>query len=111
VRLNTTSPAARGEFWRLIEPYAKIRMLGSAAMSLLQVARGAADVYAEASIMLWDVAAGLAVVEGAGGKSSITATNRSWCYDVIASNGFLWPQVSGYTIDAECRRQPPKCPI
>jgi len=110
VRLDVASPGAKAEFWRLIEPFAKIRMLGSAAMSLLQVARGSADAYAEASIMLWDVAAGLAIVEGAGGNSSITPTKRPWCYDVIASNFFLWPQISGCSAHAERGRQPPDPP-
>jgi len=41
-------------------------MTGSAAHSLCLLARGAADCYAERSIMFWDVAAGVAVAQGAG---------------------------------------------
>ncbi len=44
----------------------KIRMLGSAALSLAWVALGRLDGYAEQNIMWWDVAAGLALAEGAG---------------------------------------------
>jgi len=43
----------------------KIRMLGSAALSLAWVALGRLDGYAEQNIMWWDVAAGLALAEGA----------------------------------------------
>jgi myo-inositol-1(or 4)-monophosphatase len=46
--------------------FAKVRMTGSAAHSLCLLARGAADCYAERSIMFWDVAAGIAVAQGAG---------------------------------------------
>ena len=56
-------------FWRMVKPYAKVRMFGSAAASLLHVARGSADAYAESRIMLWDVAAGIAIVQGAGGRT------------------------------------------
>jgi myo-inositol-1(or 4)-monophosphatase len=57
----------------LVDPYfefmarfAKVRMVGSAAHSLCLLARGAADCYAERSIMLWDIAAGIALAQGAG---------------------------------------------
>ena len=43
-------------------------MLGSAAHSICLVAQGAADCYAERSIMFWDVAAGIAVAQGAGAR-------------------------------------------
>lgn len=44
----------------------KIRMLGSAALSLAWVAMGRLDGYAETNIMWWDVAAGLALAQAAG---------------------------------------------
>jgi len=47
--------------------YKKIRMIGSAALACAYVAIGRVDAYYEESIKLWDVAAGLALVEGAGG--------------------------------------------
>ncbi|HEY1707258.1 MAG TPA: inositol monophosphatase [Rhizomicrobium sp.] len=53
----------RGE----VAGYKKIRMIGSAALSLAWVARGLFDAYAENGIRWWDVAGGLALVEGAGG--------------------------------------------
>jgi myo-inositol-1(or 4)-monophosphatase len=89
VRLDMHSELAMRGFWRMVKPYAKVRMLGSAAASLVQVARGAADLYAESSIMLWDVAAGVAIVEGAGGQCVINSSGPQWCYDVIAANSAL----------------------
>jgi myo-inositol-1(or 4)-monophosphatase len=90
VRLDMHSDLAMHDFWRMVKPYAKVRMLGSAAASLVQVARGAADLYAESCIMLWDVAAGAAIVEGAGGQCVMNRRNSPhWCYDVIAANPAL----------------------
>ena len=42
-------------------------MLGSAAVSLFNVAKGSADYYLKKNIMIWDVAAGLFILSGAGG--------------------------------------------
>jgi myo-inositol-1(or 4)-monophosphatase len=94
VRFDVDSERAMQNFWRLVRPYAKVRMLGSAAASLLHVAKGSADVYSEQSIMLWDVAAGLAIVEGAGGVSVIKRADSIWCYSVFASNHSLLPYCS-----------------
>lgn len=47
--------------------YAKVRMLGSASISLLKISEGKADVYFENDIMIWDIAAASAIVLGAGG--------------------------------------------
>jgi myo-inositol-1(or 4)-monophosphatase len=52
--------AAQTKEWK------KIRMLGSAALSLAWVAMGRLDGYAETNIMWWDVAAGIALAQGAG---------------------------------------------
>ena len=77
-------------FCHKIGKYAKIRMLGSAAMSLVSVAKGAADVYSEQNIMLWDVAAGLAIVEGAGGSVNFDSGTIEYSLDVYASNKNLY---------------------
>jgi len=89
VRLDMESEPNMYGFWRTVKPYAKVRMLGSAAASLLHVAQGAADLYAESSIMLWDVAAGVAIVEGAGGQCVMNRSGAEWCYDVLAANPAL----------------------
>ena len=61
-------------------------MIGSASISLLSVARGKAETYFEEDIMIWDVAAGLAILEGAGGNFDIKRGSLQYSYNVIASN-------------------------
>ena len=87
VRLDLTSQDVIQDFARLVSPFAKVRMLGSAAISLLHVANGSADVYSEQNIMLWDVAAGLAIVEGAGGSVQYVPGTVENALNVYASNG------------------------
>jgi myo-inositol-1(or 4)-monophosphatase len=89
VRLDLATDGIMQGFWHLVMPYAKVRMLGSAAISLVNVAKGAADAYAEQNIMLWDVAAGLAIVKGAGGSIHFAPGTIEYSLDVYASNGVL----------------------
>lgn len=74
----------------------KVRMIGSAALSLAFVASGRADAYWERGIQLWDVAAGAALVCAAGGTVAFTSSNNfekkktesdMWKVDVTATNG------------------------
>jgi len=71
---------------KLMSRFGKTRMIGSASQSLLQVAKGAAECYAESEIMLWDVAAGIAIVEGAGGRVLKRKGLSDYSYNVIADN-------------------------
>lgn len=57
--------------------FKKVRMLGSAAISLSLVASGSGDVYFENGIRIWDVAAGLALIVAAGGTYNILYTDES----------------------------------
>ena len=50
------------EFILQVQSYKKIRMIGSAALSLAYVAVGRFDAYMEKNIKLWDVAAGVAIL-------------------------------------------------
>ena len=50
-----------------LQKFKKARMCGSAAIAMAWVACGRADAYDERLVNLWDVAAGLALVEAAGG--------------------------------------------
>jgi len=68
-----------------VQTFRKLRWIGSAALSLAYVACGRGDVYYERNIMLWDVAAGVALVLAAGGTSHYEK-NKSG-YHVFASNG------------------------
>lgn len=70
-RFPVENAKAVSEFASILTSFGKVRMIGSAASSLALVATGAADVYAEHNIMFWDVAAGLAIVNGAGGTFQI----------------------------------------
>lgn len=67
--------------------FKKVRMLGSAALSLCYVASGRADVYGEDGIAIWDVAAGLALVEAAGGACRYGRIAEGHRYNVVAGSG------------------------
>jgi myo-inositol-1(or 4)-monophosphatase len=92
--LPGTGVHAAAKLARFIEradAYKKVRVLGSAALSLAYVACGRAEAYAEDGIALWDVAAGLALVRAAGGAYRITAPPGAPTYrfDVEADNGSI----------------------
>jgi len=72
-----------------IQLYKKVRLLGSAALSLVYVACGRADVYHENDIAIWDVAAGIAIVLGAGGKVNVCPTKVKNKLSVKAGNNLL----------------------
>ena len=69
---------------RQIRSFLKIRMLGSAVQSCLNVAAGRMDAYYERDIMLWDVAAGLAIIEAAGGVYDMQPGSREQAWIVWA---------------------------
>ena len=66
----------------------KVRMIGSAALAAAYVAAGKADRYAE-SAMLWDMAAGCALIEAAGGRVQIGDGPLDQSLRVLADNGKL----------------------
>lgn len=66
VSRDFASPAL-ARFIGRVRAFKKLRLLGSAALSLAWVACGRIDAYCEEDIMLWDVAAGIALVAAAGG--------------------------------------------
>lgn len=72
-----------------VRNWKKVRLIGSAALSLAWVACGRVDAYAERGIKLWDVAAGLALVSAAGGTFDITSPDSSHRADVFASNSVI----------------------
>jgi myo-inositol-1(or 4)-monophosphatase len=74
-------------FVQSVQAYKKVRMLGSAALMLAQVAAGHFDVYEEEDIFLWDVAAGLALVQAAGGQFCMRPGSGPFKYRVRACNG------------------------
>jgi len=80
------SPARMEAFIERIAPFKKVRMVGSAALALAYVAAGIYDVYFEESIRLWDVAAGLALVQASGGTIRMKESpgGKALAYDVWA---------------------------
>jgi myo-inositol-1(or 4)-monophosphatase len=75
-------------FIKTIQDYKKVRLLGSAALSLSFVAAGYVEAYAENNIAIWDVAAGIALVLAAGGKVNFSFSTRNRnLLNVFASNG------------------------
>ncbi len=86
------SDAHLKEFAVRLGRFKKVRMLGSAALMLASVAAGRIDAYAEDDIMLWDVAAGVALVRAAGGYVSMEPSRKhQWGrYVRCASSAKLW---------------------
>ena len=69
-----------------MQSWKKVRMIGSAAMASCYIASGKAELYKEKGIYLWDIIAGAAIVESAGGKVEINNINEAFQVDVIFSN-------------------------
>jgi myo-inositol-1(or 4)-monophosphatase len=79
-------------FVRGVQGFKKVRLLGSAAIMLAYVACGRVDAYSEDRIMLWDVAAGVALTRAAGGHVSMNeAPGDPWARMVrCAAHACLW---------------------
>jgi len=88
------SPLRMQAFLDRIAPFKKVRMVGSAALALAYVAAGIYDVYYEESIRLWDVAAGLALVQAAGGviRMKPCSSGKAMAYDVWAGKEVFFAQ-------------------
>ena len=71
-----------------LKGWKKVRMFGSAALSCAYVASGKCDYYAEKGIYIWDFAAGICLVEEAGGNLTYSLIDKDR-YEVIASNGLI----------------------
>jgi myo-inositol-1(or 4)-monophosphatase len=64
----------------------KVRMIGSAAMAAAYVASAKADMYKEQGSFLWDIAAGAAIVNAAGGCAKIINQKENYQVDIVFSN-------------------------
>ena len=67
------------QFVKQVQNFKKVRMLGAAAIMGTFVACGRFDAYFEDEIMLWDVAAAVALVNAAGGSTTLELLNDSKC--------------------------------
>lgn len=75
-------------FDRMVRSAKKCRMMGSASLDIAYVACGRLDAYVESRISLWDIAAGLLLVEAAGGKIDLRPVpNEPEKYSIVATSG------------------------
>ena len=72
-----------------MQSWKKIRMIGSAAMASCYVASGKAEMYKEKGVYLWDILAGAAIVESAGGIADISNVRDNFQVDVVFSNSHI----------------------
>ena len=71
------------------QAWKKIRMIGSAAMAACYVASGKAETYKDDGIFLWDIAAGAAIVNAAGGLASITNVQTDYRVNAKFTNNII----------------------
>lgn len=77
--------------FKYFKKFSKIRMIGSASLSLAFLAEGKIDYYYERNIRFWDIAAGLAILEGAGGKYKYKFLSKKiLTCEVHANNGLIY---------------------
>lgn len=88
---SRASDASMELFEARLRSWRKVRMIGSAATALAYVAAGRAEAYRESGSMIWDVAAGCALVQAAGGQFRIDGVRLDQPLEVAAANGFLAP--------------------
>ena len=72
---------------KLFQKWKKVRMIGSAAIANLYVAKGKADCYEEKGTFIWDVAAGAVIVHEAGGFASLSDFKSDFRVDAKFTNG------------------------
>jgi myo-inositol-1(or 4)-monophosphatase len=67
------------EYIKPVQLFKKIRLLGSAALMSSFVGIGYFDIYVEDDIMLWDIAAGAAIIKAGGGEISYKPNGSFKC--------------------------------
>jgi myo-inositol-1(or 4)-monophosphatase len=89
-KTKTTIDSGLPLFQDLVYRARKCRLMGSAALDMAYVASGRLDGYIEQSVSLWDIAAGVLLVEAAGGSVKIeTRADNPDKFSVVATNGLL----------------------
>ena len=86
----TTIEEAAPQFLKMVRSVRKCRLMGSATLDIAYVACGRLDAYIENQISLWDIAAGILMVEMAGGivelKPHTTEVDK---YSIIACSSAI----------------------
>jgi myo-inositol-1(or 4)-monophosphatase len=73
---------------KLAHKVRKCRMMGSAALDLAYITSGRLDAYIESSISLWDIAAGMLLLEAAGGRVDLKPhADNPDKFAIMASSG------------------------
>ena len=81
-------------FHELLPRVRKMRLLGAAALDLAYIASGRFDAYVEFGVKLWDIAAGLLLVENAGGRTLVRPTKEEHGYALLSMSGAI-PSLPG----------------
>tara|TARA_B100000609_G_C17187203_1_gene420395 strand:- start:701 stop:1426 length:726 start_codon:yes stop_codon:yes gene_type:complete len=76
------------DYIEFLRPWKKVRMFGSAALSCAYVSSGKCDYYHEKGVFLWDFAAGICLVEEAGGSVNFSKVDENR-YEVHITNNRL----------------------
>ena len=78
---------------KLLKDFQAFRRLGSAAIDLAYVACGRMDAFYEEGLKPWDTAAGMILVEEAGGRVTDYFENSYNVYNnnILATNGLIHP--------------------
>lgn len=84
------------QFVQMLKRGIPVRRLGSAALDLAYVAAGRFDGFWEINLNPWDVAAGVLLVEEAGGKVTQYNNTPYWITDnnILATNGLIHEEIS-----------------
>jgi myo-inositol-1(or 4)-monophosphatase len=89
-KTEATMKKALPQFTQMLHSVRKCRLMGSATLDIAYVATGRLDAYIENQISLWDIAAGLLMVEMAGGivdlKPHATEPDK---YSIVASSSCI----------------------
>jgi len=89
-KTKTTIDSGLPLFQDLVYRARKCRLMGSAALDMAYVACGRLDGYIEQSVSLWDIAAGILLIQSAGGSVKIeTRPENPDKFSVVATNGLL----------------------
>lgn len=72
-----------------VRSFKKVRLFGSAALSLIAVAKGSIEAYQENNIAIWDVAGAIPIVLSAGGSCTWDQGKDKYLFNVLATNGKL----------------------
>jgi myo-inositol-1(or 4)-monophosphatase len=90
-----TIQQALPQFAQMLSSVRKCRLMGSATLDIAYVACGRLDAYIENQISLWDIAAGVLMVEMAGGivelKPHATESDK---YSIVASSNLIREQLN-----------------